>query len=205
MVESAFRIARHGAIQAVLKLGVKVGIVVDSRIAPAGIGHDVPALPQLARADGGHGAVMVGTVAEGVAQRDLLAVLRGACRVGSEAAEATKAGVGLAEAFDERRVAEGIVEAAPVGEDGTPRLGVVHRDAVDHHLAVLRVVAAHAVAQRAEVVGCNAVEHVARRVEQSGGVVDRSGRLLKVGIHQNHRRHVVLVEVGRVDGLGRKP
>ena len=77
LVEGAFRIARQGGIQVVLKLGVKVAIVMDSRITPAGIGHNVPAVPQLACADGGHGAVVVGTIAESVAERNLLAILRG--------------------------------------------------------------------------------------------------------------------------------
>ena len=179
--------------------------VAVARIAAADVGHEVPAVAHLARADGAHDTVVVGTVAKGVAQRDLLAVLRGTGGVGRKATEAAEAGIGLAETFHEDGVTESVVEAAPVGEDRTSRLGVVHRDAVDHHLAIFRVVAADAVAQRAEVVSCNAVEHIARRVKQGGGVVGRGRGLLEVGIHQDYRRQVVLVQVGGVEDLGFEP
>ena len=210
--------AKHGEVNAMLVVDllldgeeVAVGLiegafgVAFARIAAACSSHHIPALTHLTRADGGHGAVVVGAVAEGIAQRDLLAVLRGACRIGCEAGESTKSGIGLAQAFDEYRVAEGVVQSAPVGEDGTSRLRIVHQDAIDHHIAVFRIVAAHTVTQRAEVVGREAVEHVARRIEQGGGIVDRGGGLLEVGIHQDHRRQVVLVQVSGVDDLGRKP
>ena len=160
----------------------------NPRIASAGGSHQIPALPYLACADGSHGAVMIGTVAESVAHGNLFAVLRSAGRESRQATQVAEAGTGLAKAFYNKRVTESVVKASPVGKDRTSRLRVVHQDAVDHHVAVLRVVTAHSVAQRPEVVGRDAVEHVTRRVEQRRGIVDRGGGLLKVGIHQNHRR-----------------
>ena len=208
----------HGKVEAVLVVDslldreeIAVGLVEGafgvalSSITAAGGSHQIPAITHLARANGSHGAVVVGTVAESIAQRDLFTVLRGTGAVSRQATEAAEASSSLAETFDEEGVTEGIVEATPVGEDGASRLGVVHQDAVDHHVAVLRVVAAHTVAQRAQIVGRDAVEHVTRRVQQSGGVVDRGGGLVEVGVEQNHRRHVVLVQVGGVDDLGCKP
>ena len=136
----------HGEEVAIALVEGAFGVAL-ARITSAGSRHQVPTVTHLACADGSHGAVVVGTVAESVTQRDLLAVLRGSRRIGRETTKTSKSGTGLAEAFYKNRITESVVEAAPVGEDRTPRLGIVHRDAVDHHLAVLRVVATHAVAQ----------------------------------------------------------
>ena len=56
--------------------------------------------------------------------------------------------------------ARGLVEAAPQRERGIPGDGVVHLDARQVHVLALRGVAAHAVADRAEVVSRQIVEHV---------------------------------------------
>ena len=45
--------------------------------------------------------MVVGTVAEGVTQRDLLAVLRGTGAVGRQTTETAEASVGLAQTFHE--------------------------------------------------------------------------------------------------------
>ena len=148
--------------------------VAFTSIATATGDHQIPAFANLARADGSRQAVIVGTVGESVAQRHLFAVLRGAGAESSQSAQSAKSSVGTAKTLDNHRVAESVVQASPVGEDRTSRLRVVHQDAVNHHVRILRVVAAHTIAGRAEVVSRNGVEHVTRRVQQSGGIVHRS-------------------------------
>ena len=115
LVERTFRVARHGAIQVVLPIGIIVAIGMNPRIASAGGSHQIPALPYLACADGSHGAVVVGTVAESIAHGNLLAVLRCAGRESRQATQVAEAGTGLAKAFYNKRVTESVVEAAPRG------------------------------------------------------------------------------------------
>ncbi len=84
------RCAEHGEVEAVLIVdfllhGEEVTVsliestfgIAFARIATACSSHHVPSVAHLARADGSHDAVVVGTVAKSIAQRNLLAVLRG--------------------------------------------------------------------------------------------------------------------------------
>ena len=100
LIEGTFRVTRQGAMQVVPPIGLKVSIGMNPRIASASSSHQIPTIAYLACADRGHDAVVVGTVAEGIAQRNLLAVLRGACRISREATQVAEARIGLSETFD---------------------------------------------------------------------------------------------------------
>ena len=135
------------------------GIALTS-ITSAGCSHQVPAFPNLTRTHRCHHAMVVGTVREGVTQRDLLPVLRGTSGNGRQTAKTTKAGVGETQAFHDDRVTHGIVESAPISKDWTARLRVVHQDTIDHHIGILRVVSANTKAKRTKVECGNGVEDI---------------------------------------------